>query len=122
MRLVLPGDWQHIRLARLLAGGLAGARGCTVDRIEDARIAAQEVCACLLRVGDGRPLSLDFKVRRRTLLITVGMERSGREPDMRHLGTSLRVLDVFAEAHQIVHTNGRAVVTVSVPLELHDAG
>ena len=67
VRLTLPADAQYIRVARLLAAGVAVPAGFGVDEAEDLRIALDELCstlveatpaggeiALLIAVGDGQ--------------------------------------------------------------------
>jgi hypothetical protein len=59
IELTLPADTRLVRLARLMASGIAAATGFDVDEIEDLRIAVDEVCAGLIDRGSG-PLHLRF--------------------------------------------------------------
>lgn len=50
--LTIPAAPEHVRLARLLAGGVASQCGFDVDAVEDVRIAVDECCHGLIA---GRP-------------------------------------------------------------------
>ena len=62
VRLELPVDARVIRVARLVAGGLAATAGFDVDDVDDLRIAVDELCGVLFEVGDGSPVNLTFAV------------------------------------------------------------
>jgi hypothetical protein len=55
MTLTIPAAPEHVRFARLLAGGLATQCQFDVDAVEDVRIAVDECCHALIgdRVGIG---------------------------------------------------------------------
>ncbi|MFZ4515668.1 MAG: ATP-binding protein [Acidimicrobiia bacterium] len=50
--LTIPAAPEHVRLARLLAGGVAAQCGLDIDAVEDVRIAIDECCHALI---GGRP-------------------------------------------------------------------
>jgi hypothetical protein len=60
VELVLPGTTSVIRLARLLASGVAAQAGLDVDAVDDVRIGVDELCTSLLEVGGGARLHLRF--------------------------------------------------------------
>ncbi len=54
IRLAVPASPEYLRMTRLMAAGVAGRLGFSLEEIEDLRIAIDEVCFAL--VGDrGRP-------------------------------------------------------------------
>jgi hypothetical protein len=50
------------RVARLAASGLASLAGCTVDEIEDIKIAVSEVLIALIEHGGGSRVDLEFEL------------------------------------------------------------
>jgi anti-sigma regulatory factor (Ser/Thr protein kinase) len=60
--LELPVDVRVIRIARLVAGGLAATAGFDVDEIDDLRIAVDEGCGVLFEIGDGSPVNLTYAI------------------------------------------------------------
>jgi len=60
VRLSVPPDPSLSRVARLAASGLASLAGCTVDEIEDIKIAVSEVLIALIEHGDGARVDLEF--------------------------------------------------------------
>ena len=60
IELVLPADKRLVRVARLVASGVARTAGFDVEEVEDIRIAVDELCTALVKGGDGGPLLLGF--------------------------------------------------------------
>ena len=54
--LVLPPRPELSRVARLASSALASIAGCTVDEIEDIKIAVSEVLLALIEHGAGNPI------------------------------------------------------------------
>ena len=50
------------RVLRLAASGLASLAGCSVDQIEDVKIAVSEVMIALIEHGEGLPVEVQFVV------------------------------------------------------------
>ena len=54
VRLEIPASPEYLRVARMMAAGVASRLGFTLDEVDDLRIAIDELCFCL--VGrSGRP-------------------------------------------------------------------
>ncbi len=70
VRLSVPPEPSMSRVARLAASGLASLAGCTVDEIEDIKIAVSEVLIALIEHGDGARVDLEFE-----------LVDGGRDPD-----------------------------------------
>lgn len=102
VRLELPALASHVRLARLVAGGLASLQGYDVDAVEDLRIAVDELCCRLLEVGDGSPLVLDFGV---VGVVVEVAGRTGRRPaaaiERGHQELSDQILAVACQTYRI---------------------
>lgn len=116
--LELPGTRQYVRLARLLAGGFATSNSTSLEVVDDARIAAGEICASLIEAGRGAPISLTFTARPDALLMEGSVEDPS-EPalDDRRQVIGHRILAVLAEQHTFTRMDGRGVLTVAIPLE-----
>ena len=63
VRLEVPAVGRFVRLARLLASGVAAASGFDVDAVEDFRIAVDEVCTGLVEASPGATMDLRFHAR-----------------------------------------------------------
>jgi len=58
VKLEIGGDHRHVRIARLVASGVASLAGFDVEAVEDLRIAVDEACVWLIDHGGGSPLRL----------------------------------------------------------------
>jgi serine/threonine-protein kinase RsbW len=60
IRLVLPPDTGLVRIARLVASGVAATAGFDVQEVEDLRIAVDEACSSIIEMSSGEPIELRF--------------------------------------------------------------
>ena len=61
VKLEVGGDHRHVRIARLVASGVASLAGFDVESVEDLRIAVDEGCVWLIDHGRGQPLHLELR-------------------------------------------------------------
>jgi serine/threonine-protein kinase RsbW len=110
IELVLPADTRLVRLARLMASGVAGSVGFDVEEIEDLRIAVDEGCAALIESGDGSPLLLSFGLDGDTVEV-FGSTAAGEAAivDTARLSLSNQILDVVADEHELTSDHGRTI-------------
>jgi hypothetical protein len=96
-----------MRLARLMASGVATACGLPLEEVEDFRVVVDEICATLIEAGDGQPLRLVFRVSGDLLLVegATPADRSGG-PDEDRLSLSRQILDVVTEFHEFARIDG----------------
>ena len=106
IELTLPSDTRMVRIARLVASGVATAAQFDVDQLEDLRIAVDEMCSALIEGGSG-PLSLTFE------LTEDGVEVNGRaavdgtvELEPERWGLSRQILKVVVDDHDISQVSG----------------
>ena len=102
VELSLPADSRYMRLARLVASGLATTCGLPLEEVEDLRITVDEMCATLIELGDGEPVRLAFDLRSDALVVhgsTVAAPDS--EVDEARLDLSRQILGVVADGHEI---------------------
>jgi len=101
--LVLPADTQHLRLARLMAAGVAAPAGLGIDDVDDLRIAVDELCTTLLEAGGDGPLTLSFAYGNGH--VTVSGRVAAQHPvdagDRRQL-LSKEILAVVADEHELL--------------------
>jgi hypothetical protein len=115
------------RVARLAASGLASLAGCTVDEIEDIKIAVSEVLIALIEHGDGQRVDLEFEVVDQDRPATEGAVADaaafvvrGTSPvrafDLDHPDLMLcrTVLEGVCTAHDIRLDDGLARISASV--------
>lgn len=117
IQLLLPGDSRYMRLARLMASGVATTCGLSLEAVEDFRIAVDELCATLMEVGAGQPVRLVFGVEGDTLVVTgnTALTSDAQAPDEDRLALSHHILDVLTDAHEFTRSDGNAVFTITVP-------
>jgi serine/threonine-protein kinase RsbW len=113
IELVLPAEARLVRIARLVASGVATTADYDVEEVEDLRIAVDEVCSALLEGGDGSPLMLGFEINDRvvTLVGTTGA-RGVAEFEAERLALSRQILAVVADDFDISTDHGQISVRV----------
>ena len=61
--LEFPASFEYVRLARLVASGLAAQMNFTLDDIEDLRIAVDELCSALVEAAADRSSTVTVTFR-----------------------------------------------------------
>ena len=104
----LPADSRYMRLARLMASGVATTAGLPLEEVEDFRIAVDELCATLIEMGDGAPLRLVFDVASDSVIVRA-TTRMGDDAviDDERLMLSRQILDVVTDGHDLAQDDGR---------------
>jgi serine/threonine-protein kinase RsbW len=111
IELVLPADTRLVRVARLVASGIATTAGFDVEEVEDLRIAVDEVCAALIEGGDGRPLLLGFEVSIGEVAVLGSTPTTGEVKfEDERLGLSRQILAVVVDEHEIRTDHGQISV------------
>jgi anti-sigma regulatory factor (Ser/Thr protein kinase) len=106
IELSLPADSRYMRLARLMASGVATTGGLPLEEIEDFRIAVDELCATLIEMGDGHPIRLTFELEPDALLVRATTTAGRAQPiDADRLMLSRQILDVVTDGHDLSHEN-----------------
>lgn len=123
IRLVIPGAPEHVRLARLVGGGIASNQTVGMALVEDTRIAVDEVCAALVEFGRGQPLTLSFRPLEDALVLQ-GSTHVSVEPSSKsvRLVISQRILDALAGWHELIQSDGQVLLTVSIPFKQEPGG
>lgn len=108
IELSLPADSRFMRLARLMASGVATSVGLPLEEVEDFRIAVDELCATLIEMGDGQPLRLVFDLADDSVIVraTTRMGEHAAIDDER-LALSRQILDVVTDGHDLAQDEGR---------------
>jgi serine/threonine-protein kinase RsbW len=68
--LTLPPQPRFVRVARLVATGLANELGFGVDRLDDVRLAVGEACGLAVQVG-ARQIELSYVLAEHSLSVTI---------------------------------------------------
>lgn len=102
VQLILPGDPQHVRLARLVASGVGAAAGFDVEEVADFRIAVDELCATLLETTDGS-VALTFRTTAPGRVVVEGRTTgpAATAPDPLRMDLAQQILDVVADGYQL---------------------
>lgn len=107
VELVLPADLGYMRLARLVASGIAATAGLDVEDIADFRIAVDELCATLLETTDS-DVVLVFSVASDELRVSGSTtSRETRSPDPERMALARQILDVAADGYEYTTDDGR---------------
>src|SRR5215207_5846529 len=100
--LSLPSESRYIRLARLMASGLATSCGLPLEEVEDFRIAIHELCSVLIELSDGDAVRLAFELADDALVV-VGTTTAapGGVLDHERLRLSRQILGVVTDDHSM---------------------
>lgn len=122
IELTLPSDARLVRLARLVASGVATAAGFDVEEVEDLRIAVDEVCGALVEGSDGGPLHLRFELGVNAVEVIGSTSSSGLEQlDSQRIDLSRQILQVVVDSHLVEADAGTMRVQLHkrrAPLEI----
>jgi serine/threonine-protein kinase RsbW len=100
VRLAIPAEARHLRLARLTAAGIAGEAGFTLEAIEDLRVAVDEVCAILIEgAGEDAEVMLEYRSGADGLVIEGSCPNGGGEPDLHPVAREL--LAMTADEYEV---------------------
>jgi hypothetical protein len=80
VRLTVPAEPSSVRLARLVAGGVAADAGLSVEDTEDLRIAVSEMVALLIDGSGTGPAPAEVTYRRAPGMVEVSGELRCRTP------------------------------------------
>ncbi|MBN2623105.1 MAG: ATP-binding protein [Acidimicrobiales bacterium] len=108
IELSLPADSRYMRLARLMASGVATSSGLPLEEVEDFRIAVDELCATLIEMGDGDPVRLAFELGTDVVVVHATTTMSADAGiDEERLSLSRQILDVVTDGHDLTQDHGR---------------
>ncbi|MGE0878609.1 MAG: ATP-binding protein [Acidimicrobiia bacterium] len=104
IELTLPADTRLVRLARLVASGVAAAVNFDVDEVDDLRIAVDEMCTALIEGGDGTPLRLRFVVGDDDVCVRgeSGLGEGALSMESDRLSLSKQILGVVVNEHELI--------------------
>ncbi|HET9608533.1 MAG TPA: ATP-binding protein [Acidimicrobiales bacterium] len=110
--LSLPPDSRYMRLARLMASGVATTCGLPLEEVEDFRIAVDELCATLIELGDGQPVHLTFDLAADALVVHATTRSStARVLDAERLALSRQILEVVTDGYDLTSLDGNVELT-----------
>jgi serine/threonine-protein kinase RsbW len=100
VELVLPAEPSMIRLARLVATGIASAARFEPDAVEDVRIGVDELCSALIEAGGASPLQLEFSCWGGALEV-FGQTRAPQIANTQRYALSRQILAVVVDEHRV---------------------
>ena len=123
VELTLPADGRLLRLARLVATGVAAACGMPLENVEDFRIVVDEMCSTLVEASDSGSLALSFWIDEGELVAEGSTSTDPRrELDQARLALSHVLLDALSDAHQLVLDDDRITIVATTTLRAHGVG
>jgi serine/threonine-protein kinase RsbW len=110
----LPPQPRFIRVARLVAAGLANELGFGVDRLDDVRLAIGEACALAVQVG-AREVTLSYLLENDGLRVAIDAElgSTGDQLDADYVSLVEQVLEVACSDHSIDRDERRMSIRIS---------
>jgi serine/threonine-protein kinase RsbW len=112
IELSLPSDSRYMRLARLMASGVATSCGLPLEEVEDFRIAVDELCATLIELGNGDPVRLAFELTEDALVVVGTTAASVADSiDDDRLNLSRQILDVVTDGHGLERSGDMVAFT-----------
>ena len=112
--ITLPPQPRFIRVARLVAAGLANELGFGVDRLDDVRLAVGEACALAVQVG-AHDVTLSYVLEGGGLSVTIDAElgSTGDQLDVEYVSLVEQVLQVACSDHHIDRDEHRLSIRIS---------
>lgn len=111
--LTFPAAVELVRLARLVASGLAAHAGLSVDDIEDLRIAVDELCALVVQhaVADA-DVSLVLDTTDAAMLVEVRAPAGSADGPFALDELSGHILNAAADEHHLARDDGWLVASL----------
>jgi serine/threonine-protein kinase RsbW len=111
--LTFPAAVELVRLARLVASGLAAHAGLSVDDIEDLRIAVDELCALVVQhaVADAE-VSLVLDTTEAAMLVEVRARAGSADGEFALDELSGHILNAAADEHHLARDDGWLVASL----------
>jgi hypothetical protein len=112
--LTLPPQPRFIRVARLVASGLANELGFGLDRLDDVRLAIGEACGLAVQVG-ARKVSLSYVLDHGSLSVAIDAEldSTADQLDADYVALVEQVLAVASFKHHIDRDDRRMSIDVT---------
>ena len=112
--LTIPPEASLLRVARLAASALASLANCSIDEIEDIRIAVSETMIVLIEQGEGGPVDLEFNAQPNSFTIVGRTSAENFDPDHPDLDLCSVVLSEVCTDLQITFKNNLAEIHATV--------
>jgi serine/threonine-protein kinase RsbW len=114
VKVTLPAQPRLIRVARLVASGLANELGFDVDRLDDVRLAVGEACGFAVQIG-AKELDVTYALDERSLGVTIDavLDSEEADPDTEYAALVAQVLTVAGSAHHIDRDHRRLSIGIT---------
>lgn len=114
--LTLPSDPNVSRIARLTASAIASLAGCTMDELQNVKIAVSESIIVLVEHGDGQPIDLTFDVEPGRFGLVARSAIAEFDPEHSSLALCRVVLDDVTRRYEIGWADGSAEIALDIAL------
>jgi Histidine kinase-like ATPase domain len=110
----LPAQPRFVRVARLVASGLANELGFGVDRLDDVRLAVGEACGFAVQTGASE-ITVTYALDERSLGVSIDavLDGEGAEPEAEYTALVGQVLAVAGSEHHIDRDNQRLSIGIT---------
>ncbi len=106
VELIVPARTEHLRLVRLAAAGVASTVGFGLDRLEELRIAVDELAAVAIDESDpSQRLSVHYAGARGTVTVTGRVATTATSPPELHR-VAQTLLDLMADDYSLNVSDG----------------
>jgi hypothetical protein len=121
VELLLPAQTPLVKLARLVASGIAGAAGFESEESEDLRIAVDELCAALFELNTTDRLDVEFYVDDTTIEVRGSVDVvPGTQLQRDRLRIAEDILQVVTDQHELSIDGDRAWFTMRKRRKVED--
>jgi hypothetical protein len=117
----LPADPLLVPTIRLAASGMASNARCTVDEIDDIKLAVSEVLLTLIEHASAHSLAIALQTSDREFAVTGRAATDHFDPDHPDLGLSRVVLAEVCSTHSIDHVDSELRIVATVRIERNRA-
>jgi Histidine kinase-like ATPase domain len=113
--LKFPASFEYIRLARLVASGLAAQVNFNLDDIEDLRIAVDELCSALVEAAADRTstVTVTFRVDDQQIQMEADVPTAGANGSYVIDDISSHILRAAVDRHELEQAAERLVARMS---------
>lgn len=117
--LQVPAEPTMSRVARLTASAVASLSGCTIDQLEDIKIAVSEVLIALVEHGNGDSIDLTFEHGEGDFVVTGRTLADDFDTENLDLRLCRTVLAGVCSTHSLNTRSGVAEISATVPTAAH---
>ena len=113
--LKFPASFEYIRLARLVASGLAAQVNFNLDDIEDLRIAVDELCSALVEAAADRTstVTVTFRVDNQQIHMEADVPTDGATGSYEIDDISSHILRAAVDRHELEQAAERLIARMS---------